>query len=574
MSEAVTNPINQPQPAPSIAAVANQRTRQWADNSNFYSMLPAAYMTFYNNWVRYWLQWYDGYVPEIHGTQNGLLSTCIGTTLVNRCADSVFGGDIMFSNARKPKLIAEINGKMVGKALDFISNKWMKQINGKAVIKRAGKDALGGGFSILKLNRTGGELWLDELRADRFYIDKAGDKIRRCVSVLSFYDAMSPKKEGDRYVLVEDRHFEQVSMFGDEIPVVEYKMYRTSVQIQYFTGTGGDNCVRWEELPKDVRRAFKAEYDCRLNAPQAINGFRDLGVYILPASDGVSNVPQIGLGESILANITTYLYEYDYYNTAFNTDMYLSRGRVLAPKVMQSPLAEGGGFPSGLDEFLYTKYPSQSAEDQKPIPIQFEMRSEAWRGARNILLESIATGIGLSVSTLASYLSDASNRTAREVSSEESATALFIENMRRRWEGPINDMLSAVLRFYGYEDDVEVRWTRAGMSNQSVLVDTLSRAVQAGLISQKKAHHAFNFDDDEEQNEEDYQLVMQETRARENAMSLYDDLDHYGAAENSPTGIGTTAEYGRADHRGSDGEDTGTDQKRISHDGADAPDDR
>ena len=67
---------------------------------------------------------------------------------------------------------------------------------------------------------------------------------------------------------------------------------------------------------------------------------------------------------------------------------------------------------------------------------------------------------------------------------------------------------------------------------------------------------------------------MQETRARENAMSLYDDLDHYGAAENSPTGIGTTAEYGRADHRGSDGEDTGTDQKRISHDGADAPDDR
>ena len=137
----------------------------------------------------------------------------------------------MFSNARQPKSVAEINGKRVGKALDFISNKWMKQVGGKAVIKRAGKDALGGGFSLLKLNKSGGELWLDELRADRFYVDKSGDEIRRCVSVISFFDRMTQKSDPDRYVLVEDRHYEQVSMF-DEIPVVEYKIYRTSVPIQ------------------------------------------------------------------------------------------------------------------------------------------------------------------------------------------------------------------------------------------------------------------------------------------------------------------------------------------------------
>ena len=59
--------------------------------------------------------------------------------------------------------------------------------------------------------------------------------------------------------------------------------------------------------------AFKAEYGAvRLNEPKALNGFKGLGVYLMLASDGVSSVPQANLGESILANITTYLYEYDF----------------------------------------------------------------------------------------------------------------------------------------------------------------------------------------------------------------------------------------------------------------------
>ena len=180
-----------------------------------------------------------------------------------------------------------------------------------------------------------------------------------------------------------------------------------------------------------------------------------------------------------------------------------------------------------FDSFMYTKYEALNNEGNKPEPIQFALRSAEWKEARNILIESMATGIGMSVSTLASYLSDGSNRTAREVSAEESATTLFVENMRRRFEAPINQMLRAVLRFYGYIDDVEIRWTRAGMTNQTVLVDTLAKAVQAGLISQKKAHHAFNFDDDEEQNEEDYALVVEAQKAQEaaNSASIWGDMN-------------------------------------------------
>ena len=515
------NPIQATDHLPKVAVsvASNQKMWQTTSNENFYAMLPAPYVSFYTNWVKQWLYWYDGYVPYIHGGQYGLLSTSIGTTIVNRCADQVFGGNIMFSNARKPLMHEKTSdGKTVSKALDFISNDWMNRVDGKTILKRCGKDALGGGFALLKLNKRNGELWLDELRADRFYLEKTTTSIRKCVSVLSFYDGIT-RDSDDKFVLIEERRFEEIGILGEEIPVIEYKMYRTSVPIQHFTSIQ-DNCIKWENLPKQIKKAFKAEYgNVRLNAPMALNGFSDLGVYLLLASDGVSSVPQIGLGESILANILTYLYEYDFYNTCFNTDMYLARGRVLVPKSIQGPNARNGSHPSGLDEFIYTRYESPNNDGNKPEAVQFALRSAEWKEARNILIESMATGIGMSVSTLASYLSDGSNRTAREVSAEESATTLFVENMRRRFEVPINDMLRAVLRYYGYVDDVEIRWTRAGMTNQTVLVDTLARAVQAGLISEKKAHHAFNFDDDEEQNEEDYKLVVADRKNREAANS-------------------------------------------------------
>lgn len=547
----------------SAAMAMNQKQWQQVNNERFYAMLPAPYMMFYQNWVKQWLYWYDGYVPYVHGGSAGLLSTSIGTTLVNRCADHVFGGNLMFANSRKPMLVEKTpDGKSIGKALDFISNDWIKRVNGKSVLKKCGKDALGGGFALLKLNKRDGELWLDELRADRFYVDKVGENIRKCVCVLSFYENMT-NPDADRYALVEERRFEQIGILGDEIPVVEYKMYKTSTPIQFFSGIQ-DNCIRWEQLPKEVKRAFKDQYGSgvRLNEAKALNGFTNLGVYLMLASDGVSSVPQINLGESLLANIMTYLYEYDFYNTCFNTDMYLARGRVMIPKPMQSPAALGGvgrpnglvpsNQPRGLDDFVYTKYESPNNDGNKPEAIQFALRSAEWKEARDILIQSIATGIGISVSTLASYISDGSNRTAREVSAEESATTLFVENMRRRFEAPINAMLSDVLRYYGYVDDVEVRWTRAGMTNQSVLVDTLARAKEAGLISGKKAHHAFNFDDDEEQNDEDYALVLKE-KERENAFDFpiggegFDDFPGGDINDNSAG----QAESAGADLRGS-----------------------
>ena len=525
------NNIGVIQPRPLMQVAENQKRWQWVNNESFYQMIPQPYFSFYQNWVKLCLQWYDGYVPWVHGGANGLLSTNIGTILVNKSADSVFGGNLMFANAGKPteKIIGK-DGKPIGKALDFISNNWSKEAKFKEKIKRAIKDAFAGGFSLLKLNMHDGELWVDALRADRFLIAKTGKgDVRKCFCVLSFYDDMTHgNKEGKRYCLVEERRYEKIGIFGKEIPVVEYKMFDSSVAIQYFT-TAHDTYVKWEQLPKSVREAFKAEYSFKLNEPKALNGFTNLGVYLLTGSDDISNVPQIGLGQSLLSNVLNYLYEYDFWNTCFNTEMYLARGRVLIPKYMKFPQSKNsvGNQNAGLDDFAYIKWESPNPDQQKPEPIQFALRSNEWKEARNILLENIATNIGLSASTLASYLQDGAMRTAREVSAEESATTLFIESNRRRFEEPLNELLTDVLRYYGYVDSVEVRWSRAGMTNQTVLVDILSRAKESGLISPKKAHGSFNYDDDEEQNAEDFKMVEDSEKSKQMGQGYFNDNDYF-----------------------------------------------
>jgi hypothetical protein len=185
---------------------------------------------------------------------------------------------------------------------------------------------------------------------------------------------------------------------------------------------------------------------------------------------------------------------------------------------MQKSGANNGASASGFDDFLFTKVESANPEENKPEPIQFNLRAQEWKETRNYILECIASGIKISASSLASYLQGGSMRTAREVSAEEDATTLFVENARMRYEPVINKMIAQVLRFYGYFDDVEVRWSRAGMTNQTVLVDTLTKAVNGGLISPQKAHALFNYDDDEEQLLEDYKKVEEAKATQQNSI--------------------------------------------------------
>ena len=107
----------------------------------------------------------------------------------------------------------------------------------------------------------------------------------------------------------------------------------------------------------------------------------------------------------------SYLQSYDYYWSAFNTDMYIGRGRVILPKYMQSATAKKGNeYNSGIDSMLFTQVPMKDSDKgQAPVPIQFDLRSQSWTEIRTMIIQNISINTGINLATIASFLSSCLN---------------------------------------------------------------------------------------------------------------------------------------------------------------------
>lgn len=484
-------------------------------------LIPAFYRNFYEIDVRRWLQWYDGYVEGVHGPNAGIISTSIGRCLVDRATDAIFAGGVMFGNADKPTLTDE-NG--VSTALMVISDRWAKEAGFETMLKRACRYAAAGGTSLLKLNQAAnGKLWLDAYRADRFFpvLDTMG-RVESVKAILTVFNGVGSK--GAAFSLVEERYYTSTTL-QRRVPVRIFTVYRTS---DSSAQAALSQRVTWRSLPHSMKDYLREHYaGIRIDEEQILP-FNTLGCYAFRYTDGCDRYTGVELGESMLQGIMQYLLSYDFYFSALNTDMYLGRGRVIAKKSMRKPSkGDDQNYNAGLDSFMYDEVPSLTTEEQKPVPIQFDLRAADWREIRNNLLESIALSLGISVSTLASFLNDSSNRTAREISAEEHETTRFVEARRAQFEGPANDCLRDVCLYCGLQDRITVRWSLAGQTN----VDNLSQRViseyQAGVRSLKGAVQAINPDMDEHQAQDEIARI--EAEQHQKSASLFGDIG--GATE-------------------------------------------
>lgn len=494
---------------------------EWTNHSAFYAIYPSYYFTFANQWLRKWLAWFDGYVQGIHDGVGGIISTRLASTLCYRLGEQVFGGGLLYSNSAKTADKDE--------ALRFISGKWNDEADLDNQLLKAFILAAAGGTSYIKTNvGNDGEAWVDSWRADQCWsdVDFKGN-VNRAKFLISKYTKTVPTKDKEQnFYLVEERFIanrkdakDYKKQFNDEIhslliapnlhigeSYVRYQVFRLQGIVSDFNqGVDLGRALNWEDLPKDVKDAIIEAYGTiRLNIPQKLP-FIDLGVDMFKWTSFISNLPQLPYGESVIAKIQAYLFEYDFVNSCMNTDVYLGRGRVMIPKSLQSPNRQGmqgtvtGGYNQGLDSFIFTKVDYASTEGKKPEAIQFDLRASEWVTTRNNLLESIATAIGISPSTIASYLNDNSNRTAREISSEESATALFVENRRKLFSTPINNLIKRILLFYGFTDCVVAKFSKSGQTNTTLVTENTISAYNARLMSQYQAVKNINPDMSEEE---------------------------------------------------------------------------
>ena len=543
----------------------------YVNRAAYYANIRGEFYEYMYRWVQNYLWWYDGWVPYFHNNSQGIFSTKIATALVNGAAKKVVGGRLFFKTKnRETHLEKDINGDyIVNKALSFITSDWSNRSNFHREIKKAIKFAAAAGTSLIKLDKRKGELFVKALRFDSFYptVGASGELLDVVCFIKDFTNLSYVGKEQrfENYYVVEHRYFGTYTTVKGEIlrnaPLVEYKIKKTrgSVTTGQDYSAQGEN-IRFASLPNAVRSSIGSAFTgiC-FDTPILLPFVDSLGCELVNWTDCISALPELPFGESLLTNIMPYLQSYDYYWSAFNTDMYLGRGRVLVDKPLQSPVARNGNaqYNSGLDTMMFTKVQSDGTkEPMKPVPVQFDLRSQSWTEIRTMIIQNISINTGLNLASIASFLNDTNAaKTAREISTEESETALFVDDKRELMEKPINKILRLVTLFYGFKDEVVLRWSSAGLSNIYARSEVISQGLQSGYLSLKKAIQMFNQDDDEYQLQEEYDNIKSDKESN-NAFNG-EDFDFGGLNDSSEQ----TAQPSSFDFGRSGNEDKGTGQE-------------
>lgn len=493
----------------------------FVNNSAFYARIPAQFQTYMRRYVQNPLWWNDGWCPYFHNSFDGLFSTGLGGAIVKRLADKVFGSKLYYKNDSTDEVESDVEKIKPCESVNAM-REWSEKVNFDKVVHKAIGYALAAGTAAIKLNRNSrGELWADAWRFDKFFPCVNGDGSIESVTFFIMlnvpFSKATARDEKTVYTLEEKRYFGDYERVTGEVlrnvPLVCYevhKMYGT-ITNNAFSSDGTSETVCWRDLPKSIKKYINESFSgMRIGEPILLPFDDWLGVELVNATDGIPSLPELPFGESILRKIIPQLQAFDYAFSASCTDMYIGKGRVLVPKGIMG--ASNGQANSGLDSFMYERIEYVNPDDQKPVPLQFDTRSTEWRAQFENILNLISVIIGVSPSTLASFLQDNSPKTAREVSTQENETMQFVTSTRGVVERPINRILNEVRKYKGLPDKVALRWSYAGMENPYINAETLAIAVQNGFISKWKAIQRFNYDDNDVQLAQEYKRIQEDAK--------------------------------------------------------------
>lgn len=496
----------------------------WHTNSIFYAYTPPQLKPFFRM-VQNWEQWATGIVPEFHNIANGVVPTMLGKTIVDKVAALIYGGGVTFAVDGES---ADTDGK--NDALDFVAD-WAKECGFKSVLQDGIRHAAMLGTSVLKLNvGRDRRAWVEAFPLSRCRPDfDARGNLTRCrFYIRPYWRTERDASEENAFQLVEDR--EWVEEDGKLIPTATFRVVTTGAMVNQFDF--GSGCLDWRQLPNWLREAIRRDYGGMRIGERERLPFVDIGAYALKYTPSVSRMPHLRFGDSCLEGIIQYLCQYDILSAVTSTEMYVARARVIAAKQMAHRGAQSVNFNTGIDDFMFMAYDSHDTADKGVTAFQPEIRSENIKSLRNSFLEAIATGVGISPSSFAQYLQDNSQRTAREVSAEESATALLVENKRELISKPINDLIKAILLYRGMSDSIVIRFSKAGQSNFTLLTDNVAKLYAAGLISIRLAVETIHPEFDQAQVLMEVERIETEAREKQNAQNaMFSGMDFGSTSE-------------------------------------------
>jgi len=486
------------------SALQPSRTYNRINHTHFYAAVPAPYKQYYEQFVRNWFEWYDGYVHWFHQPSNeGIFSTRLAYTVAHKLAKHIAGGRTLFDDGGETheSVIKADDGRELS-PLEY-TKKWWEENRGNGKIVQALSWALAGGDSVLKLDQEHGEATLGVVRKDNYFLDTDvfGNVTKFTTLIYHMVRKnVSEKGQDEHYYIMEERRYNEetgkpewrFTIKKGEAHGVSYK------SVSFHSGD-----MNFRDLTKGKRDELKRlfpymkpnDWGKWLELP-----FKDLGIYLLKASERVSFQPSLPFGESIFSGAIHLLMSYDFYYSAKNTDMYIGRGRVLLPRGMENPNHSQYSAYGELERLFYEKVSYANPEDQTPTPVQFDLRADSWTEIRDNLLQELAMVVGVNPRTIGSFVVPSAEKpTAHEISTDEHETAIFVEEKRDLNEPQLNKLLVAMLDYYGCEDKVFIKFSRKGLQNPNTIVNHLASLKQYDMIDTKTALEMYFPDKTEKQ---------------------------------------------------------------------------
>ncbi len=491
-----------------------QNMQNIVNNTVFTSLVPKGYQTYYTAFIRQWLDWAQGFVPQLH--RYDFFSTGMGYTVCDIFTKECMSGGYRFVSTD-------------GGLKKFIES-WDND-NLNDVFNRMFFFSNAGGNALLALTPANGELYANVYPIDRvvFQIGRRGE-ITQAVIFNRFVAGESTYYTREFRIKRKGRYFYKVQIAPGTLVTAPTFTNSPLGQVPICVEQQWENCYGniepnvWYEMPKSMR---------------------SLGLYnVRNKSVAVALKDMPGYSDSTLHTALDVLYSIDYNYTQAQVDQYLGKGRTILPKELQKvrvdqpgTLSDGREFYAALNEitppleeifFTHVQGNNLSGEPVKPLFVQPDLRGDQHKAIRDADLELLASKVGLSSSTLANHLTYNSSKTATEVVSEQDTTETSVNNKRALANVAINNLLADVAYFYGYESEVCIEWGRAA-ANTSRENEELMRDYQAGTLELRDYLRKRWTDLSEEEIEKKaVELEKKQSEQRAAQVGLFDEKDYYG----------------------------------------------
>lgn len=454
----------------------------FVNNGTYYSQVDWQWISYMQNVVRPCLAYSTGSSDGLYGSA---LSTATGMAIVKGATKLVAGDKLFFTGDDE--------------ASEFLSDIWAPQTNFKKFVSRAVSFALGAGTSVLKWNMDEyGRNTLSAFRIDRTLVsvNEAGE-----VNDAVFFISLFTKTKNDAentYWLTEERKYNEA---GEKVLI--YKVFVRGGNAQspvlpspYQSGAS------YRNLPPFVKRELTRMGVRVLNTEIPLPAHDGLGVWLLPATETNSCVPDAPFGDPLLYGCMDLLWSIDLVFSGSIIDVINGEGKIIVPKqFLQETLGRlkqmypqsdfsvtTGELDSYGDEsFVYVMPTGIDRDKMAPLPVQFEIRADQYGKMLEMYERLAVVRAGYSPSSIFPYLTqDASVKTAQEVTAQENLTSSSVRHAHEIMLPIFDRALREVLYHEGFSTDVQLQLGDY-IGNKLRYDENVRMNYQAGLIPQREA---------------------------------------------------------------------------------------